>query len=239
MRGSGVASASSESAIVAQRLVVDVDEVERLGRRLLVARDDRGDGVADEAHAVAAERLLVLADRQDAERDRAGPCRSGRACTPGRAAARAASMRAMRACGTGRAQELAVQHARQHEVVGEARLAGDLGPRRRRGAAGRRRRRNCAHRAVPRLAAAARGAFAPRPPRPPRRSAGSRCSGRGRRTSASRISSRVGCARAVEQRLRGDEDPRRAVAALRAAEIGERLLQRVQPRVRSPAPRPS
>ena len=32
-----------------------------------------------------------------------------------------------------------------------------------------------------------------------------------------------------EQRLRGEEDAGRAVAALRGAELGERLLQRVQP----------
>src|SRR6267378_6575461 len=32
-----------------------------------------------------------------------------------------------------------------------------------------------------------------------------------------------------EQRLRGEEDSRRAIAALRRAQLGERLLQRVQP----------
>ena len=37
---------------------------------------------------------------------------------------------------------------------------------------------------------------------------------------------------AIEQRLRGDQDARRAVAALRGAEVGEALLQRMQPAVR-------
>ena len=45
------------------------------------------------------------------------------------------------------------------------------------------------------------------------------------------IWSRVGCALLVEQRLGGDEKPRRAVAALRGAEIGEGFLQRMEPAV--------
>ena len=53
----------------AQRLVFDVDEVERLERRQLVARDDGGDRIADEADAIDRERVLVLADREDAVRD--------------------------------------------------------------------------------------------------------------------------------------------------------------------------
>ena len=66
----GMARLSSGVAIGAQRLVDDVDEIERLGGGELVARDDRGDRIADEADAVAAERVLVLADRQDAVGDR-------------------------------------------------------------------------------------------------------------------------------------------------------------------------
>src|SRR2546421_9677912 len=38
-----------------------------------------------------------------------------------------------------------------------------------------------------------------------------------------------------EQRLRGEEDAGRAVAALRGAELGERLLQRVQAGALGPA----
>ncbi len=53
-----------------QRLVLDVDEVERLERRELVASDHRRHRVADEPHAVDRERVLVLADRQNAVRDR-------------------------------------------------------------------------------------------------------------------------------------------------------------------------
>jgi GTPase SAR1 family protein len=42
----------------------------RLLGRDLVARDDRRDGIADVTHLVATQRLLVLADGQDAELDR-------------------------------------------------------------------------------------------------------------------------------------------------------------------------
>ena len=42
----------------------------RLERRQLVARDDGGDRIADEADAIDRERVLVLADRQDAVGDR-------------------------------------------------------------------------------------------------------------------------------------------------------------------------
>ena len=53
-----------------QHLVVDLDELQRLLRRLLVERGHRRHRVADEAHLVQGERVLVLAHRQDAEGDR-------------------------------------------------------------------------------------------------------------------------------------------------------------------------
>ena len=46
--------------------------------------------------------------------------------------------------------------------------------------------------------------------------------------SASQIRSREGFGSAIEQRLGGDQDAGRAVAALRAAEVGKAVLQRVQ-----------
>ena len=54
----------------AQRLVPDLDQVDReIGGRF-VARDHGGDRIADEADLVAAQRVLVVADRQNAVRDR-------------------------------------------------------------------------------------------------------------------------------------------------------------------------
>src|SRR5947209_11297781 len=51
-------------------LVLDLDEVHRVEGRVLVQGGDRGDGVADEANLVGAERVLVLADGEDAVRYR-------------------------------------------------------------------------------------------------------------------------------------------------------------------------
>ena len=57
----------------AERLVFHVDIVERFERRQLVARDDGGDRIADEADAIHRERVLVLADGKNAVRDREVP----------------------------------------------------------------------------------------------------------------------------------------------------------------------
>jgi hypothetical protein len=53
-----------------QRLVVDGDQIQRLEGGQFVARNHGRDRVADESHAVDGERVLVLADRQDAVRNR-------------------------------------------------------------------------------------------------------------------------------------------------------------------------
>ncbi len=125
--------------------------------------------------------------------------------------------------GQRRPQQLAVQHARQDDVVREARLAGDLG---------------AAVHAAPRapddgvwsaliawsLPADGRldGLEDLQVSRAAAEVAGERL--------ANPLARRRGVA--VEQRLGRDENPRRAVAALRAAEVGERLLQRMQPAIR-------
>ena len=108
-----------------ERPVLHVDQVERFERGELVLRDNRRHRVADVAHAVRGERVFVLRHRQDAERDRELlPCQD--------------QMHAWHRGGAGdvdrldrgvrdrRARELAVEHARQRDVVGEARLPGDL-----------------------------------------------------------------------------------------------------------------
>ncbi len=109
-----------------ERLVLDVDEIERLERGLLVAGDHRGDRVAHVAHALRRERVLVLRHRQDPEGDRkilAGEHEvHARACLRARHVDRFDRRVRMR-----RAQQLAMQHARQHHVVGEAREARHLG----------------------------------------------------------------------------------------------------------------
>ena len=100
MRGSGCARLSSGDANVRSGSYSTSIRSSAVVGGGLVARDHRGDRIADEAHLVAAERVLVLADRQDAVRDREAP---GRSAPDGRPAApaRAVSMRTMRACGCG------------------------------------------------------------------------------------------------------------------------------------------
>ena len=88
-----------------QFLVLDVDQVERVARRLLVDGDDDGDLLAGEAHLVHGEDAVLLA--VDAH------CRAGvsapvsTSLTPGSACAARTSMRAMRACGYGLRSTLA------------------------------------------------------------------------------------------------------------------------------------
>jgi hypothetical protein len=109
-----------------QEPVFHLDQVQSLRRRLLVPGYHGGHRVADVAHVLRGERVFVLRHRQDAEAD-------------GKVLARQDEMHprvglrvfcpylldeSMR---MGRSQEAHVQHARQDEVVGEARLAGDLG----------------------------------------------------------------------------------------------------------------
>ena len=75
-----------------------------------------------------------------------------------------------------------------------------------------------------------------RRPRSRRRSCRSRCSGRGCRRCRGGSRPRVGAGFLVEQRRGGQHDARDAEAALRAAAVDERLLERVQRRRRRPAP---
>ena len=111
-----------------ERLVLDLDQARGPLGRLLVHRGDGRDRVAHHPDLLDAERFLVLGDRQDAELD-------GRQVVPrddgvdagqrGRARGVDALDERVRVRAP---QELAVGHPRQHHVVGELRLAGDLGP---------------------------------------------------------------------------------------------------------------
>ena len=112
----------------AERLVLDLDQLAGALRRLLVDRGHRRHRIADHADLVDAERLLVLGDGQDAELH-------GRQVAPGDDrvdAGQGPRPRGVDALdqrvGVAAPQELPVGHAGQHHVVGEARLADDLGP---------------------------------------------------------------------------------------------------------------
>jgi hypothetical protein len=106
--------------------VLHVDQLQRLGRGLLVDRDHRGHRVADVAHALARERMLVLRHRHDAVGDR--ELGAGEHQVHARMRLRARNVdRLDQRVRLRRAQQLAMQHARQDEVVGEARLADRLG----------------------------------------------------------------------------------------------------------------
>ena len=50
-----------------ERLVRDIDEIERLERSLLVACDDGRDRVADVAYALGGERVFILSHRKPAD----------------------------------------------------------------------------------------------------------------------------------------------------------------------------
>ncbi len=108
-----------------QDLVVDVDEIERVEHGRFVPCYDGGDRIAHEAHAVAAERVFVLGDGEDPERDRkvaAGENEQHSGMPLGlRRVDRPDD--GVRDLG---AQQLAVDGAREDDVVGEARLARHL-----------------------------------------------------------------------------------------------------------------
>ncbi len=109
-----------------QRLVVDLHRQGRLVGRVLGDRRHRHDRVADEAHPVGAERVLVLGDRQDAEglgHRLAGEEAEHPGDLPGAAQIDAADAGVRH----GRAHQLHVRHAREDQVVGEQRPAGHLG----------------------------------------------------------------------------------------------------------------
>ena len=234
----GMGQAVVGTRVGAQRLVLDVDQPDRLGGRGLVAGDDGGHRVADEADLVRTEGVLVVADGQDAVGDReavagedqvhAGMCRRACRVDPGDARVRHRG-----------AEQLAVQHPREHDVIGEPRLPSHLRPPVDAPACladhGAHRvsspRSRASFARSPALAKV--GARTPRPQllggllhrlddlqiaRAPAQVARERFTDlRGRRVRL-----------AIQQGLRGDQDPRRAVPALRCAEVGKRVLQRVQ-----------
>ena len=102
-----------------------MDLVQRLEGSELVDGDHGGHWIADEADAVDGERVFVLADRQNAVRNR--KVFSGQDEQHAGTRERTAGVDGHDArVRNGRAKELAVHHARQHDVVREARLAGDL-----------------------------------------------------------------------------------------------------------------
>ncbi len=78
-------------------LVFDVDGLDRLEGDLLVPRSHGDDGIADEAHAIHAERVLVLRDGQDAERRRHRVARERPRRTPSIASAADVSIETIRA----------------------------------------------------------------------------------------------------------------------------------------------
>jgi hypothetical protein len=108
-----------------ERLVLDHDLLHGGEGRVLVHGGDGGDGVAHEAHAVDAQRVLVLRHGQDAEGHGHGLAGehgvdAGHRRRGARVDAHDARVRDVAA------QQLGEQHARQHEVVGESRGAGGL-----------------------------------------------------------------------------------------------------------------
>ena len=111
-----------------QRLKLNVDQVERFVGDPLVRRCDRGDRIADIADLLARERLLVLADREDAELDwQVIPGEDGQHAGVRPSARRIHAQDARMRVRT--AQDTPVDHPRQGQVVGELRLSADLGKR--------------------------------------------------------------------------------------------------------------
>ena len=109
-----------------ERLVLDLDGVHGVERRVLVDRRDGGDRIADQADLVQAQRVLVLADRQDPEGDRQ--------VLPGEDRENPRHLRGLRGVDADdarvrdrRSVQLAKQHPGQDDVVGELRHPGALG----------------------------------------------------------------------------------------------------------------
>jgi hypothetical protein len=112
----------------AERLVFHVDIVEGFERRQFVARDDGSDRITDETDAIHRERVLVLADGENAVRDGEVPPGQNQQHARTRKRTRCVDSRDARV-GHGRSQQFAVHHPGQHHIVREARLTGDFGPR--------------------------------------------------------------------------------------------------------------
>ena len=171
-----------------ERLVLHLDEVHRRLRRLLVDGRDGRHGVPDEADLLDAEGLLVLAHRHDAEADRREVLARDHGVDAGeRGGATRVDPPDQRVRVRG-AEDLGVGHPGKHQVVGEAGLAGDLGPRVDLGPGlpddGEQRLAGLAHRARPEAPVIERRPWPPggRRPAPPRRGSWcSPCTGRGSR----------------------------------------------------------
>src|ERR1700694_169945 len=146
-----------------ENLVLNFDQIESLGCRLLILGDDGGDRIADVAYMLRGERILVLSDRQDAEGDRKVLAGQHQVDT-GTLLRFLDVYFSYQGVGMGRSQQLHVQHAGQEDVVSEARLAGDLG---------------AAVDAAARLTDDVHARASARLPRSPRKSADNRCSGKG------------------------------------------------------------
>ncbi len=111
-----------------QPLILDLDQVEGLAGGQLVAGNHERDRIADESDAVDGQGVFVLADRQDAIRNR--QVAPGQDEMNARQRPRARHIDRLDArMGDRGAEQTGVQHPRQHDIVGEARLPGDLGPR--------------------------------------------------------------------------------------------------------------
>jgi hypothetical protein len=109
-----------------EHVVLDVNQIQGRGGGLFVAGDDGGHWIADEAHALAAQRMLVLAHRQNPVGDRevvTGEHQMHAVESPcaGHVEGANAPVR------NGRPEQTAVYCARRQQIVGEAGLAGDLG----------------------------------------------------------------------------------------------------------------
>ena len=102
------------------------DQIQSFRGGLLVLRHHRGDRVAHVAHVLGRERIFVLGHRQDAEAHR--EVLAGEHQVNTRVFLRSFHVDGLdEGVRVRRAQQAHVQHARQDDVVGEARLAGDLG----------------------------------------------------------------------------------------------------------------
>ena len=121
----GVCQAVGRRRKRTQWFVLHVDQLHRLLRRQLIARDHRRNRVADKADFVAAERVLVVTDGQDAVRDGEVGAGENQMHAVNGGGFRSVDARNERVRNA-RSQQPAMQHARKHEVVGELRLSGDL-----------------------------------------------------------------------------------------------------------------
>ena len=121
----GMRQAVVRAGVGAERLVLDVNQVDGLGRRGLVAGDDGRHRVADKPHLVRAEGVLVVADRQDAVGDWKTVAGQDEVNAGMRRRARSVDADDTRVRDR-RPEQFAVHHARQHHVVGKPRLPGDL-----------------------------------------------------------------------------------------------------------------